>query len=203
MAVQVQEIIDRIRTEGVDAAKAEAERINVEALKRAQGIIADAEAKANALMAETATRADRETEAGQAALAQAARDTILLIKKEIQSLLDAVVARDAKAAMKGDALKELIPAALKAMASGQGGAVISLPQEDRDRLEAYFSSALSSLFKDGVELKSNPRLKSGFRVSLKDGGAYCDFSAEAVAEALCQLLNPALAKIMRAQAGKA
>jgi V/A-type H+/Na+-transporting ATPase subunit E len=203
MAVQVQEIIDRIRTEGVDAAKAEAERINAEALARAQGVIADAEARAKTLMAEAAARAERETEAGRAALAQAARDTVLLLKKEIQGLLDAVVARDAKAAMKGDALKDLLPAAIKAMASGQGGAVISLAEEDRDRLEAYFRSSISSLFKDGVELKSNPRLKSGFRVALKDGGAYCDFSAEAVAEALCQLLNPTLAEIMRAQAGKA
>jgi V/A-type H+/Na+-transporting ATPase subunit E len=203
MAVQVQEIIDRIRTEGIDGAKAEAERINAEALKRAQGILADAEARAKALITEAGAKAVRETEAGKAALAQAARDTILLLKKEIQGLLDAVVAHDAKAAMKGDALKELLPAALKAMASGQGGAVISLSEEDHDKLAEYFRSSLSSLFKEGVELKSNPRLKSGFRVSLKDGGAYCDFSAEAAADALCQLLNPALADIMRAQAGKA
>ncbi len=204
MAVQVQEIIDRIRSEGVDAAKAEADRIKADAETRARAIVAEAEAKAAAIIADARAQAAKDVESGKAALAQAARDAMLLLKKEVQSLFDAVVSRETKEAMKGDALKEILPAAVKAMASSvQGGASIALPQDDLAKLEAHFKASLAGVLKDGVELKTHPRLKAGFRVSMKEGGAYVDFSAEAVAEALAQLLNPALAEIMRAQAGKA
>jgi len=48
-----------------------------------------------------------------------------------------------------------------------------------------------------VELKSNRKLASGFRISNKEGSVYYDFSSEAVAKQLSAYLNPKLAELLK------
>jgi len=64
-------------------------------------------------------------------------------------------------------------------------------------MQNFFKDKLAGEFKKGVELKSNRKLTSGFRISNKEGSVYYDFSAEAVAGLFSTYLNPKLAEILK------
>jgi len=68
------------------------------------------------------------------------------------------------------------------------------------KLGTFFKTKLAKELKKGLELNSDAGLAGGFRIALKDGSAYYDFSADSVAEMLCAYLNPRLAEILRASA---
>jgi V/A-type H+-transporting ATPase subunit E len=57
-------------------------------------------------------------------------------------------------------------------------------------------SRLVEELKKGFELKPLPTLEAGFRIGLKDGSAYYDFSDQGIAEILAEYLNPRLSELM-------
>ena len=58
-------------------------------------------------------------------------------------------------------------------------------------------SELKTELQNGLEVKTDRTLSSGFRVGIKNGAAYYDYSAESVAELFAAYLNPRVAEIMK------
>jgi V/A-type H+-transporting ATPase subunit E len=201
MEMQLQELLDKIRREGLDAAKAEAAKIVAEGEARAASIVADAERDAAARIAATKAEAAKFEESGRAALSQASRDIILSFRDKIGSLVDALVKSDVHAAFGPAAIESALPAVLKALASGRAEDLEALlPPADLAKLDAAFARRLSAELGKGVELKPYPGISAGFRIVEKDGSAYYDFSADAVAELLSKRVNARLAEILRSAA---
>jgi V/A-type H+-transporting ATPase subunit E len=198
MSIQVQELIDKIKNEGVEAAKAASDRLIAEAEAKAKAILAEAEAEANSLRVNASSQAVRETAAGREALAQASRDLLLLLGKEIQKLLDGVVLREVKAAYSADALKEILPGLIASWKRSEGDDVaILLSPADLATLDSFFKEKLKTEIFKGVELMPVPGLKAGFQISQRSGAVYYDFSAQSLSELLSRHLNPALAEVMK------
>lgn len=201
MDIQVEELLDKIRREGVEAARAEAAKIAAEAEAARKSLIEAAEKEAAAIVAKAKADAVRAEEAGRAALAQASRDLLIAFKDRLQALLDAAVRAESAAALKGDALAQAVPVVLKAMAAGgQEELSLLLPEAELKALEAKFASSLAAELKKGLVIKPHADLAAGFRVVEKGGAAYYDFSAEAVAELLSRHLNARLAETLRSAA---
>jgi len=204
MEIQLQELLDRIKREGVEAARLEAQRILEDAESRRKALIAEAEREGSAIVDKARSDAARSEEAGRAALAQASRDLLLAFRDQLQALLDALVAADVRAAYGPAVLADAIPPVLKGLAAGGAEELaVLLPPAEISKLEAGFLSRLAKELKKGVELRPSPDLTAGFRVSEKGGAAYYDFSAEAVAELLSRHLNSRLADILRKAATSA
>ena len=51
-----------------------------------------------------------------------------------------------------------------------------LPEAQREKLDASFAKAAKELLKEGIEVGYSKEVKSGFRVSEKDGGYYISFA---------------------------
>jgi V/A-type H+-transporting ATPase subunit E len=51
--------------------------------------------------------------------------------------------------------------------------------------------------KKGIELKPFPELQAGFRIAMKDGSAYYNFSDQGIAEILAEYMNPRIAEIVQ------
>ncbi|MFQ3547207.1 MAG: V-type ATP synthase subunit E, partial [Termitinemataceae bacterium] len=197
MDIQLQELIDKIKKDGVESASAQAEKILQEARKEAEKIVETAKREAETIISKAKMDAERSEKAGIAAIEQAARNLILSFQSEIQKLLDAVVNRELTAAIDDATLKQVVPEVLTAWANKEGDSlVVLLPQDSLARLESYFTKALAKELQKGVELKSDRNLVSGFRITNKDGSAYYDFSAEAVAELMSAYLNPRLGEVL-------
>lgn len=197
MDIQLQELIDKIKKDGIESASADAARIRAEAEAEAKRIIAAAKKEAEALVERGKADAERSEKAGIAAVQQASRNLILSFKDEIQSLLNRIVEREIRASYQDDTLKSVIPEVLKAWASKNSNELSLLLNPDAlGRLESYFTAALSAELKKGLELKADRTLGAGFRIAGKDGSAYYDFSVSAVAELMSLYLNPRLAEVL-------
>jgi V/A-type H+-transporting ATPase subunit E len=197
MDIQFQELIDKIKKDGIEAASLESSRITSEAGEEAKRIVDQARREAGEIVSRAKADAERFEKAGIAALEQASRNLVLAFKAEIQGLLDKLVAQGLAVSYGEDVLKEVLPDLIKSWASGKEGFDLILPEAERSRLESYFTGKLAGELLKGVELKSGRSLAAGFRIANKDGSAYYDFSADAVAELLSAYLNPRLTGILK------
>jgi len=205
MDIQVQELINKIKKDGIESASEEAARIKQEADTEAKQIIEAAKKTAAEITAKGKQDAERFEKAGVAALEQASRNLILAFKGEIQALLDSLVAVQLEKSYSDDVLKAIIPELIKTWSAkrSSGGAstlAILLPEASLGKLKTFFGAKLAAELKKGLELKSDRHLVNGFRIANKDGSAYYDFSAESVAEMLSAYLNPHLAEILKSSA---
>ena len=198
MDIQVQELIDKIKKDGIETASEEAARIKREAEAEARQIVEAAKKEADGIIARGKQDAERSEKAGIAALQQASRNLVLAFKDEIQSLLDKLIEAHVNTSYGEDTLKAALPELLKSWAAKGGDSLaLILPEGELSKLQGFFSQKLTGELWKGVELKSSRKLNAGFRISNKDGSVYYDFSAESVAGLLAAYLTPRLAEILK------
>jgi len=198
MEIQVQELIDKIKKDGISAASDEAYKIKSEAQVEARRIIDAAKKEADDIISRSKMDAERSEKAGIAALEQASRNLVLVFKDEVQALLNKIISDYVSSSYNEDVLKAVLPDLIKKWAEKNGENLsVILPENDLSKLQGFFAGKLASEFKNGVELKSNRKLNSGFRISNREGSVYYDFSAEAVVDLLSSYLSPKLAEIMK------
>jgi len=198
MEIQVQELIDKIKKDGIGTASQEASRIKSEAETDARHIIEAARKEAIDIINRGKQDAERSEKAGIAALEQASRNLILAFKDEIQALLNKLISEHVSSNYGEDVLKATLPDLLKNWAAkGSDNLAVILPESEVNKLKSFFSEKLTQELWKGIELKSNRKLPCGFHISNKEGSVYYDFSAEAVAQLLSTYLNPKLAEILK------
>ncbi|MBU3851049.1 MAG: V-type ATP synthase subunit E, partial [Candidatus Treponema excrementipullorum] len=74
---------------------------------------------------------------------------------------------------------------------------VLVPAKDAEDLAVSLRASLKDEMAKGLEVKADKSLATGFRIGIKDGAAYYDFSAESVAELFSAYLNPKTAAIMK------
>jgi V/A-type H+-transporting ATPase subunit E len=199
--IQVQHLIDRIKKDGLESATEEAAGIRRAAEAEAARIVEAAKKEAAKTAEKAALDAERSAKAGEAALEQAARNLLLVFRDEVQALLERLVALQLKESYNDDVVKKALPEALAAWGpKDQGSLEAVLSPASLAKLGGFFETKLAKEIKKGLELRSDAGISGGFRIAHKDGSAYYDFSATAVAEMLCAYLSPRLAEILRAAA---
>lgn len=203
MDVQLQELIDKIKKDGVGAAEASAQAIIADAEKRAEAIVAEAERKASESENKAKAEAERLEKASIDAIKQAARNTILSFRDGINAELSALVQSETAKAYDDKLLKTLIPEVVKEWVKNPEASSISvlLSEKDTAALSSSLIAALKGEIAKGLEIKADSSLDAGFRISTKDGAAFYDFSAESVAALFSAYLNPKTAQIMKDAAG--
>lgn len=203
MDVQLQELIEKIKKDGVGAAESSAAAIIADAEKRANAIIAVAERKAEDAEQKAKKEADRLEKASIDAIKQAGRNIILSFRDGITAELSAIVSQETVKVYNSDMLKTLIPEVVKSWTANMDASSIAvlLPEKELKALSPAFSAALKAEITKGLVIKSDSSLDAGFRIGTKDGAAYYDFSAEAVAGLFSAYLNPKITEIMKDAAG--
>lgn len=199
MDVQLQELIDKIKKDGVASAELNAQKIIAEAEKNAASIVSAAEAKADNIIKTAKVEAERMEKTSEDAIAQAGRNLIISFRDGINKELSALVNAEVSKVYDKDLLKKLIPETVKAWASNTEAQDLSvlLNPKDLKALEDNFKSSLKSFISKGLTIKSDASISSGFRIGAKDGSAFYDFSAEEVANLFSAYLNPKTTEIMK------
>jgi len=197
MDIQFQELIEKIKKDGIECAEQEATRICTMAEARAKEIIVNAQKEA-AKIIETAKQEVKCSEkTGMAALEKAGQNLVLALRSEIEALLRKIVLKETGKVYDSSLLKAVIPEIVKGWATDKGAVNVILDEKELSALSDWAKSALSEEISAGVELKTGKGIGAGFRIGEKNGSAYYDFSAVAVAEALSDYLNPALTKTLK------
>lgn len=202
MDVQLQELIDKIKKDGVASAEASAASIIAEAEKKAAAIVAEAEEKAAGIVKTAKAETERMEKASVDAIGQAGRNLLISFRDGVVAELDALIKTETKAAYNADMLKTLIPQTVKAWAesSDAEGLSVLLSEKDLAALKDSLTAALKAEIAKGLEIKADSGLTAGFKIGVNDGAAFYDFSAEAVADLFADYLNPATAAILKGAA---
>ena len=198
MEIQLQELIDKIRKEGIDSVQAEVAEIKANAEKESTLLVEQAKLQAKKILDQANEEAARHEKASLANLEQAARNVLLSFKSEVQVLLDKIILASVHSTYSEDIIKSILPDILRNWGEKNTEDLELLVSEKQlTLLDEAFKSLLASTLKAGVEIKTVSNLDSGFRIVEKDGAAYYDFSGEAVANLLSSYLNPRLASILK------
>lgn len=202
MDVQLQELIDKIKKDGVAAAEKESAKIIAASEKKAESIIADAQAKADQIIKSAKSETEKMEKASEEAIVQAGRNMLLSFKDSLVAELDGLIQAETAKAESKDVLEKLVPETVKAWAKNSDAFELSvlLSEKDLKALESSLTNALKTEIKKGLEIKPDKTLSAGFRIGVKNGAAFYDYSAESLAEMFAAYLNPKVAGLLKVAA---
>ncbi|MCQ2575510.1 MAG: V-type ATP synthase subunit E [Treponema sp.] len=205
MDTQLQELIDKIKKDGVAAAETDAAKIIADANAKADAIKAEADEKASAIIKAAKDEAEKMKKASEEAIVQAGRNMLISFKDSLLVELDAIVKAETEKALAKDVLADLIPETVKAWAKNSDASELSvlLSEKDLKALESDLTSKLKAEISKGLEIKSDKTLSTGFRIGVQNGAAYYDYSAEVLADMFSAYLNPKVSALMKEAAKSA
>jgi V/A-type H+-transporting ATPase subunit E len=198
MELQIQELLQKIQSEGVDAARAEADKILADARISASALIEAAKRKAEETESESRSRIESAEKASRLALVQASRDTILGLREKVQAFMNAAVLSTVKEAFGAQYLATLLPSILGSLIKdGSTDLTVLLAPKVLAQLDSSLASRLSSELGAGITFKPFAGIDAGFRVTASGSSAHYDFSAETVAQILASRVNSRLAECVQ------
>ncbi len=198
MDVQLKELIEKIKTEGVESAEKDASEIISDAKRKGDAIIAGAKKRADEIIAKAEKEAENLSFTGKESLRQAARDLVLELKSRVERIFKKIIENETGNVLSEEVLAEGIASILKSWGNnGVSDLEVLLPPDTLKKFEDGFKARLSAEIKKGVEIKPFPDMEAGFRISFKDGSAYYDFSAGSIARIIYRYLSPSLAEILK------
>ena len=200
MSQQVQELIDKIKTEGIQAADQKSREIEEQAKRKAQSILNEANKRAQDLLLDAEEEIRKKQEASRTALQQASRDTLLSLKKEVQKLLYKVVAAHLADALTPQKLSDIIEQVVHKAVEGESadaGVEAVLSPKDLKELRDGFLAKLQKQLKHPIHFKASEDIGKGFTISFDQGKSSFDFSEAALAEYLSVYLNEELAALLK------
>lgn len=199
MDIQLQELIDKIKKDGVASAEAQAAEIVKAAEEKAKSIADEAEKKSNDMIKNAKAEIARLEKASEDALSQASRNMLLTFRESLVQELDRLIKDETEKAYSQETLKKLVPETVKAWSRNADASDLSvlLSEKDLKNLEAELKGALKAEVAEGLEIKSDKSVSGGFRIGIQNGAAYYDYSAESVADLFSAYLNPRVASIMK------
>ena len=200
MAKQVQELIDKIKQEGFEAAQEKAQTIEVAAQEKAKAIIDDATAKAKDILEKAKAEAQKTEETSKAAISQASRDILLDLRKEIQKVLNALIRQEVKEALSAEALGTMIQTIVQDFCKKSDKDTdikVVLSKKDLEQLKKGILSKLQEKLKDKIVFESSEEVVGGFTISFDSGKSSFDFTDQSLAEYLSAYLNPEVGQILK------
>lgn len=199
MDVQLQELIDKIKRDGVAVAENSASEMISNAEKEAKRIIDNAKREAENIINQAKEEANRFEKSSEDSIKQASRNLLLQFRDSVTKELSSIVNETISDSISKDSLEKLIPEIIKEWTKNSDAKDISvlLSEKDLQALESSFKNSLKNEISQGLTLKVDNSLSKGFRVGIKDGAAFYDFSAETVAELFSAYLNPKVSALMK------
>ncbi len=191
MAEELQNLLEKIKRDGVDKANAEAAAIVAAAKKEAAALVQEAQTRAADLKAAAEAEAKVYAERAAETIRQAARDTVLKVESSVSAMLVKLLTADINAALSDPAVVAPIAAeAVKALVTGDDNAEMAASSKLVEALRAQLAG------KGNFTVVTDEALSTGFAVRLDAGRVEHDFTGTAVAAALAERLRPDLAKLV-------
>ncbi len=199
MEVQLQELIEQIKKDGVATAEAEAKTIIEEAKSDAEKIIADAQAEADKILENAKAETERMAKSSEDSIRQAGRNLLISFRESVTRELQSIVGENVAGVYSSDAFSKLLMSIIENWANKPEAEDIEviLNTQDLNKLEETLSAALKEKMVKGITLKANDHFDGGFRIAVKNGGAYYDYSAEAVVDMLSNYLSPKVTALLK------
>lgn len=200
MTQQVQELIDKIKQEGVHAAEQKAAEIEAEAKRKAEETVNKAKREAEKILNTAKEEVKKLKESTHASLQQAARDTVLSLRQEVERILQRLVRHEVAESLTGEHLARILEAVATGALKGdhlEADIRITVSQKDLHHLEKGLLSKLQKQIKHPIKLQASDDIAHGFTISY-DGGRSCfDFSDASLAQFLGSFVNSQVSALIK------
>ena len=199
MEVQLQELIEQIKKDGVAAAETEAKAIVDSAQEKAEKIVADAKAQAEKILADAKSETERMTKSSDDSIRQAGRNLLISFRESVARELKSIIGENVNAVYSSESLAQLIINVVENWANKPDAEDIAviLSSDDLKNMEEVLLASLKDKMLKGVTLKANDNFDGGFRIAVNNGSAYYDYSAQAVVDMLSNYLSPKVTQLLK------
>jgi len=192
MSEHVQELIDKIKQEGVQAGEEVAAQLEKEAKQKARDMIADAKRQAEEIIQAAKEEQAKLEESTRASLQQASRDTVLSLRQEIEKILQKIVQKEVADSLTGEQLCTIISAVISESIKDEGMEAdihVAVSKKDLEVLEKGFLAKMQKKIKQPIKLQASEDIEHGFTISY-DGGKSCfDFTDASLGHFLGSFVN--------------
>lgn len=201
MAQTLEAFVERLRADGVEAGREEAEKLLADADRRAQQLIADAEKQAAKIVAGAEAESERIRERSSTELALAGRDTLNQLRDALGRALSAVLVGGVRSKLEdaeflSGLIREVVLQYAASDLAGESTMTLNVSDEMRSRLADW---AIQTFHKDPQQRKFCVDLRgtlaeAGFSYRLGDGTV--EVTTESVVAVLSELVSPELRRIV-------
>ncbi len=191
MDIKLDGLIEKIKQDGIAEAQRSAAEIIKKAEADAQEIISKAKQNADQIVAEGQQNAAKLQANAEAAIRQAARDTILVTKENLQKLFDRVFKKEIAKTLSPEFIKDLIVTMVKSTTADTRFEFV-VSENDVEKMKTLVLAATRDSLKEPVTFRVDRGIAAGFRVSRNGEEVYYDFTDQSIAEVLQEFLNPAI-----------
>lgn len=201
MAEELQGLLNRIQTEGIEKAEAEKAEIIGNAKAEAAKIIEKAKEEAASIVKKANEEAEISVSKGNAAIRQAARDVLIALRADIEARLKSLVTESIGKAMPPDVMGKIILEMVKAYReknpAGDATVELLLPQSEAEQMAALLKGSLLADLKANPVIRINADAASGLQIGFKDSDVFLDFTDEALCDVICAYVGPKLAAALK------
>ena len=199
MAEDIQGLLNRIQSDGIEKAEAEKKQILDDARQQAEAIIAKAKAEASEIVKNAEAEAAVNEEKGKAAVKQAARDVLLSLQADLQKRLEMIVRDSLGQAITPEIMGQIVLKMAEKYLSQESNDTIELllSPSDAAALESGLKAGLLANLKTAPEIKISNSLSSGLKIGIKGSDLFFDFSDDALTEVICNYAGPKLAAAIK------
>ncbi|MCF0237475.1 MAG: V-type ATP synthase subunit E [Sphaerochaetaceae bacterium] len=182
MELQIQDLVESIKKDGIDCANKEKEEILSSARAQAEAIIKEAKEQADKTIADAKKEIEVLSQSAKVGVQQASRDVMLSLRQELDNQFSRILGSNLKAVLKEEALVTLISAVVS-------DKDISSFKVELKEVSEGIKAQLAKEIKEGLEIIPSKNVTSGFRFVEKDGSGYFDFSDETLSNILKPFLS--------------
>ncbi len=209
VASGVQELISRLRDEGVQAGREKSDQVLREAQEEAARLVAQAKAEAEEILSKARSQIETERAAAIESLRVAIRDTELKLEAELKADFAAHVKRLVSVELRDVKFLRQIILAIAGLAAGDKAHEeqpvevlvpqnlfqtdekgVQLTEEAQDNVRRLVLGISGEMLEEGVDLKPSGDIGGGIRVRMVDEDLEIDLSDKAISDLLLQHLLP-------------
>lgn len=199
MENKLQQLTEKLYNEGLSRGKQEAEELLDKSRAEAKKMIDEAQKSADKIIADAKKSADELAKNTQTEIALASAQTISAIKQQIQNLITANALNPKVETANNDAgfVKDVIVAIAKGWSPDKSVDLeVMLPEAAKQTFIDGVTAGVKTALGSGVEVKTDPRQSSGFKIGTKDSSYYISFSNEDFEALLTDYLRPKVAAML-------
>ncbi len=201
MQNKLQELTEKLYNEGLSKGRQEADEIVSKAEKEAAAIISKAREESLTILENAAKEANDLKDRIMNEMKMASRQSMTVLKKEIENLL---VAKALDIPVKNSSEDtELIKSAIKSIVESFNpeGSIskeldIILPEKLRNEMEGFLGRSISKELKEGITLTFDKKLTNGFKIGPKGENYYISFTDRDFTEFFSNYLRPKTREIL-------
>ena len=199
MQNKLQELTDKLYSEGLSKGKQEGEQIVAKANAQAEEIVSKAKEEAAAILKAAEKEAAELKMKTSSDVRMAATQSIEATRQDIENLVITKISSDAvkNAMTSADFVKEVILAVAKNFNAQEAVDLeVVLPESLKKGLEPFIQKELKAALGSEVKAEFSKKIAGGFTIGPKNGGYFISFTDETYKPLLSEYLRPATKKIL-------